>query len=133
MWTSYKPSGEDKPLEAAVEYDPLSGIYLRSPSFTAEPSHFINKNKPEIQKYLSSIFHFSVHHAAVDLAVVWQNVFNSNAVVGTSNGLLASLAGICAEMVVSGAVSEFRCLRTPLCAVRLYPDRRYFPEYGCEP
>ena len=29
------------------------------------------------------------------LAVVWQNVFNSNAVVGTSNGLLASLAGIC--------------------------------------
>ena len=29
------------------------------------------------------------------LAVVWQNVFNSNAVVGTSNGLLASLTGIC--------------------------------------
>ena len=28
------------------------------------------------------------------LAVVWQNVFNSNAVVGTSNGLLASLFGI---------------------------------------
>lgn len=28
------------------------------------------------------------------LAVVWQNVFNSNAVTGTSNGLLASLFGI---------------------------------------
>ena len=40
-----------------------------------------------------------------------------------------SCGDLYAEMVVSGAVPEFRCLRTPLCAVRLYPDRRYFPEY----
>ena len=28
------------------------------------------------------------------LAVVWQNLFNSNAVTGTSDGLIASLFGI---------------------------------------
>ena len=47
------------------------------------------------RKYLSSIFIFPYIMPQWTLAVVWQNVFNSNAVVGTSNGLLASLAGIC--------------------------------------
>ena len=94
----------------------------------------VTRTNLKFKKYLSSIFIFPYIMPQWTLAVVWQNVFNSNAVVGTSNGLLASLVGdLYAEMVVSGAVPEFRCLRTPLCAVRLYPDRRYFPEYGCEP
>ena len=43
------------------------------------------------RKYLSSIFIFPYIMPQWTLAVVWQNLFNSNAVTGTSNGLLASL------------------------------------------
>ena len=43
------------------------------------------------RKYLSSIFIFPYIMPQWTLAVVWQNLFNSNAVTGTSNGLLAAL------------------------------------------
>ena len=46
------------------------------------------------RKYLSSIFIFPYIMPQWTLAVVWQNLFNSNAVTGTSNGLLAALFGI---------------------------------------
>ena len=46
------------------------------------------------RKYLSSIFIFPYIMPQWTLAVVWQNLFNSNAVTGGSNGLLASLFGI---------------------------------------
>ena len=46
------------------------------------------------RKYLSSIFIFPYIMPQWTLAVVWQNLFNSNAVTGTSNGLLSSLFGI---------------------------------------
>ena len=46
------------------------------------------------RKYLSSIFIFPYIMPQWTLAVVWQNLFNSNAVTGTSNGLLASLFGV---------------------------------------
>ena len=46
------------------------------------------------RKYLSSIFIFPYIMPQWTLAVVWQNLFNSNAVTGTSNGLLAATAGI---------------------------------------
>ena len=46
------------------------------------------------RKYLSSIFIFPYIMPQWPLAVVWQNLFNSNAVTGTSNGLLAATAGI---------------------------------------
>ena len=46
------------------------------------------------KKYLSSIFIFPYIMPQWTLAVVWQNLFNSNAVTGTSNGLLAATAGI---------------------------------------
>ena len=46
------------------------------------------------RKYLSSIFIFPYIMPQWTLAVVWQNMFNSNAVTGTSNGLLAATAGI---------------------------------------
>jgi len=42
------------------------------------------------KKYLSSIFIFPYIMPQWTLAVVWQNLFNSNAVTGTSNGLLAT-------------------------------------------
>ena len=46
------------------------------------------------RKYLSSIFIFPYIMPQWTLAVVWQNMFNSNAVTGTSNGLLAATLGI---------------------------------------
>ena len=46
------------------------------------------------RKYLSSIFIFPYIMPQWTLAVVWQNLFNSNAVTGTSNGLLAATPGI---------------------------------------
>lgn len=46
------------------------------------------------RKYLSSIFIFPYIMPQWTLAVVWQNLFNSNAVTRTANGLLATLFGI---------------------------------------
>ena len=46
------------------------------------------------RKYLSGIFIFPYIMPQWTLAVVWQNVFDSNAVTGTSNGLLAATLGI---------------------------------------
>lgn len=54
----------------------------------------VTRTNLKCKKYLSSIFIFPYIMPQWTLAVVWQNVFNSNAVVGTSNGLLASLFGI---------------------------------------
>ena len=46
------------------------------------------------KKYLSSIFIFPYIMPQWTLAVVWQHMFNSNAVTGTQNGLLTALTGI---------------------------------------
>ena len=46
------------------------------------------------RKYLSSIFIFPYIMPQWTLAVVWQNLFNSNAVTGTSDGLLAATLGV---------------------------------------
>ncbi len=46
------------------------------------------------RKYLSGIFIFPYIMPQWTLAVVWQNLFDSNAVTGTSNGLLAATLGI---------------------------------------
>lgn len=54
----------------------------------------VTRTNLRFKKYLSSIFIFPYIMPQWTLAVVWQNLFNSNAVVGTSNGLLASLFGI---------------------------------------
>ncbi len=56
----------------------------------------VTRTNMKCKKYLSSIFIFPYIMPQWTLAVVWQNVFNSNAVTGTANGLLASLFGICA-------------------------------------
>ena len=53
----------------------------------------VTRTHLKFRKYLSSIFIFPYIMPQWTLAVVWQNVFNSNAVMGTANGLLASLTG----------------------------------------
>ncbi len=54
----------------------------------------VTRTNLRFKKYLSSIFIFPYIMPQWTLAVVWQNLFNSNRVVGTSDGLLASLFGI---------------------------------------
>ncbi len=54
----------------------------------------VTRTNLKFKQYLSSIFIFPYIMPQWTLAVVWQNVFNSNQVTGTSNGLLASLCGI---------------------------------------
>ena len=54
----------------------------------------ITRTNLSCRKYLSSIFIFPYIMPQWTLAVVWQNLFNSNAVTGTSNGLLAATLGI---------------------------------------
>lgn len=51
----------------------------------------VTRTNMKLKKYLSSIFIFPYIMPQWTLAVVWQNLFNSNAVVGASDGLLASL------------------------------------------
>lgn len=53
----------------------------------------VTRTNLKFKKYLSSIFIFPYIMPQWTLAVVWQNLFNSNDVTGTSNGLLASLFG----------------------------------------
>lgn len=57
-------------------------------------AYLVTRTNMRCRKYLSSIFIFPYIMPQWTLAVVWQNLFNSNAVTGTSNGLLASLLNI---------------------------------------
>ena len=57
-------------------------------------AYLVTRTNMSCKKYLSSLFIFPYIMPQWTLAVVWQNLFNSNAVTGTSNGLLASLFGI---------------------------------------
>ena len=54
----------------------------------------VTRTNLKCKKYISSIFIFPYIMPQWTLAVVWQNLFNSNAVTGTSNGLLVALFGI---------------------------------------
>jgi len=57
-------------------------------------AYLVTRTNMSCKKYLSSIFIFPYIMPQWTLAVVWQNLFNSNAVTGTSNGLLAALFNI---------------------------------------
>ncbi|MBQ6655393.1 MAG: iron ABC transporter permease [Erysipelotrichaceae bacterium] len=57
-------------------------------------AYLITRTNMAFKKYLSSIFIFPYIMPQWTLAVVWQNLFNSNQVTGTADGLLASLFGI---------------------------------------
>ena len=54
----------------------------------------VTRTNLAFRQYISSIFIFPYIMPQWTLAVVWQNLFNSNAVTHTSNGLLASLFGV---------------------------------------
>ncbi|WP_249290532.1 ABC transporter permease [Mobiluncus mulieris] len=54
----------------------------------------VTRTNLRFKRYLSSIFIFPYIMPQWTLSVVWRNVFYSNKVTGTSNGLLASLFGI---------------------------------------
>ena len=57
-------------------------------------AYLVTRTNLSFKKYLSAIFIFPYIMPQWTLAVVWQNLFNSNAVTHTSNGLLASLFGV---------------------------------------
>ena len=71
-------------------------------------AYLITRTNMAFKKYLSSIFIFPYIMPQWTLAVVWQHLFNSNAVTGTSNGLLASLFGI--TMPAWWCVGLFPCI-----------------------
>lgn len=57
-------------------------------------AYLITRTNLKFKKYLSAIFIFPYIMPQWTLAMVWRNAFNSNAVTGGSDGLLASLFGI---------------------------------------
>ena len=71
-------------------------------------AYLITRTNMAFKKYLSSIFIFPYIMPQWTLAVVWQNLFNSNQVTGTSNGLLASLFHI--NMPAWWCVGLFPCI-----------------------
>lgn len=71
-------------------------------------AYLVTRTNMAFKKYLSSIFIFPYIMPQWTLAVVWQHLFNSNAVTGTSNGLLASLFGI--NMPAWWCVGLFPCI-----------------------
>lgn len=57
-------------------------------------AYLVTRTNLKFKKYLSSIFIFPYIMPQWTLAIVWRNLFNSNAVTGGSNGLLVALTGI---------------------------------------
>ena len=57
-------------------------------------AYLITRTNMVFKKYLSSIFIFPYIMPQWTLAVVWQNLFNSNRITGTADGLMASLFNI---------------------------------------
>lgn len=57
-------------------------------------AYLVTRTNMKFKKYLSAIFIFPYIMPQWTLAMVWRNVFNSNAVGGGADGLLASLFGI---------------------------------------
>lgn len=71
-------------------------------------AYLVTRTNMAFKKYLSSIFIFPYIMPQWTLAVVWQNLFKSNLVTGTSNGLLASLFHI--HMPAWWCVGMFPCI-----------------------
>lgn len=84
------------------------GACLFSILFGGIFAYLVTRTNMAYKKYLSSIFIFPYIMPQWTLAVVWQHLFNSNAVTGTSNGLLASLFGI--NMPAWWCVGLFPCI-----------------------
>ena len=89
------------PLAKANLWTPLLNTVLLSVGscivaivFGGVFAFLITRTNLSCRKYLSSIFIFPYIMPQWTLAVVWQNLFNSNAVTGTSNGLITSLFNV---------------------------------------
>ena len=89
------------PLAKANLWTPLLNTVLLSVGscivailFGGVFAFLITRTNLSCRKYLSSSFIFPYIMPQWTLAVVWQNLFNSNAVTGTSNGLLTSLFNV---------------------------------------
>ena len=89
------------PLAKANLWTPLLNTVLLSVGscivailFGGVFAFLITRTNLSCRKYLSSIFIFPYIMPQWTLAVGWQNLFNSNAVTGTSNGLLTSLFNV---------------------------------------
>ena len=89
------------PLAKANLWTPLLNTVLLSVGscivailFGGVFAFLITRTNLSCRKYLSSIFIYPYIMPQWTLAVVWQNLFNSNAVTGTSNGLLTSLFNV---------------------------------------
>lgn len=73
-------------------------------------AYLVTRTTLKMKKYLSAIFIFPYIMPQWTLAVVWQNLFNSRAVTGGSDGLLATAFGLhfpaawCQGMIPSGVV-----------------------------
>ena len=70
------------------------GTCIVSILFGGIMAFLITRTNLKFKHYLSSMLIFPYIMPQWTLAVVWQHLFNSNAVTGTSNGLLTSLTGI---------------------------------------
>lgn len=57
-------------------------------------AYLVTRTNMRCKKYLSAIFIFPYIMPQWTLAVVWKNIFNSNLVTGTADGLFASLLNI---------------------------------------
>jgi len=57
-------------------------------------AYLVTRTNMRCKQYLSSIFIFPYIMPQWTLAVIWQNLFDSNAITGTSDGLFAALLGI---------------------------------------
>ncbi|NLI22976.1 MAG: iron ABC transporter permease [Clostridiales bacterium] len=57
-------------------------------------AYLVTRTNLRLKQYLSSIFIFPYIMPQWTLAVVWQNLFSSSAVSGTSDGLFAALFGV---------------------------------------
>ena len=89
------------PLAKANLWTPLLNTVLLSVGscivailFGGVFAFLITRTNLSCRKYLSSIFIFPYIMPQWTLAAAWQNLFNSNAVTGTSNGLLTSLFNV---------------------------------------
>ena len=71
-------------------------------------AYLVTRTNMAFKKYLSSIFIFPYLMPQWTLAVVWQNLFNSNAVTGTSDGLLAAVFNI--HMPAWWCLGMFPCI-----------------------
>ena len=70
-------------------------------------AYLVTRTNLKFKKYLSSIFIFPYIMPQWTLAVVWQNMFDSRAVTGTSNGLFAAILGV--EMPLWWCEGLFPC------------------------